>query len=85
MKTKISRLLTALLALILMMRLSGGPRAIYDASSGYSVATPSATQKTDPYSQYYTMNKGPAPSAHIKQFHSLDINPVLYIQETAHY
>jgi hypothetical protein len=65
MKTKISRLLTALLALILMTCLSGVQGQYTMPSSGYSVATPSVTQNTDQYSQYYTLNKGPTPSAHI--------------------
>ncbi len=75
MKMKISRLLTALLALVLMACLSGVQAQYTTPSSGYSTATPSATtaQNTDQYSQYYTMNTGTAPSFHIGAPQQFDI------------
>jgi hypothetical protein len=56
---KISRLFTALLALILLACLSGVQGQYTTSSTG------SAAQSTPEYSQFYTMPTGPAPSAHI--------------------
>ena len=73
MKMKISALLTALIALILMTCLSGVQGQYTMPSSGYPTTTPSATQKIDQYSQYYAMNTGPAPSTHVGAPQQLEI------------
>lgn len=62
---KISRLLPILLVLILSTCLSGVQGQYTMPISGYSAATPSATQSTGQNAQYYTMNTGSVPSAHV--------------------
>jgi hypothetical protein len=62
---KLRRICSALLALILLACLSGVDGQYSTPTSGYSAAAPSASQNNAQYSQYYTMNTGPAPNIHI--------------------
>lgn len=60
------RLFTALLALVLLMCLSGVQGQYTTSPSGYTAAMPTAAQNTaSQYSQYYQMLSGPAPNTHI--------------------
>jgi hypothetical protein len=60
------KLFTALLALALLMCLSGVQGQYTTSPSGYSAAMPTAAQNTaSQYSQYYQMLSGPAPGTHI--------------------
>ncbi len=73
---KLSRICSALLALILLACLSGVQGQYSTPTSGYSAAAPSATQNNAQYaqySQYYTMNTGPAPNTHISVPQQYDI------------
>ncbi len=60
------RLFAALLALVLLMCLSGAQGQYTTMPSGYSTAMPTTAQNmASQYSQYYQMLSGPAPNTHI--------------------
>jgi len=77
---KLNRICSALLALILLACLSGVQGQYSTPTSGYSAAAPSATQNNaqyTQYSQYYTMNTGPAPNTHISVPQQYNITSIM--------